>query len=210
MIIQRLVDEFRYLITDAIAPYRFSDSEALSYVNKALTQLAKHVPTLFTAAGVLTLGPGSRQPKPYAHLQIFNVICNRQGPSLSSPMGPVITEVSPDIMTAISKTWMSDFPSNTVEHVVQMANSNDYFYVYPPIETVGYVEVYHNIEAPTFSSLNSDLTIPKRYLDAIPYFMAYMSYLPDSGSEGNLEAAKAMYAQYMLTISENLPKETVA
>lgn len=124
-----IIAEARVLIQDTSAPYRYSDTDMLSFVNKALRRISVLRPDLFamhdfipTQAGVVF----QQLPEEAARLiEIYYV----QG-------GRACTEVHRETLDQNIPTWVSATPAHPVNWMRHPRSPRNFFLSPPPSENV--------------------------------------------------------------------------
>ena len=124
-----IIAEARTLIQDTSTPYRYSDTDMLSFVNKALRRISLLRPDLFavhefipTQAGVIF----QELPEEAARLiEVYYV----QG-------GRALTEVHRETLDQNNPTWVSATPGNPINYMRHPRSPRHFFLSPPPAANV--------------------------------------------------------------------------
>lgn len=153
-----VIAEVRKLLQDTLAPFRYSDSDLLGYVNQVLKRIALIRPDLFTVIGDVTVtGSQVLQSLPSgAHrlVDIYNV-----------KDGNAITETEREVLERAYPVWLSDPPGIPVNFMRHPRNPTKFF-LYPR-PAWGIVIVAEYSVQPSTYTLTDTLPLPDTYFSTM-------------------------------------------
>jgi len=130
-----VIVEVRRLLSDTLAPQRYSDTVLLGFVNQTLKRMAILRPDLFAVIGnISTTANTVLQSMPSDSIRLMEIfqVLN----------GNAVTEVSRDTFDQTYPNWVSETPGTPVNFMRHVRNPNKFF-VYPrPISGVTLVGEY--------------------------------------------------------------------
>jgi hypothetical protein len=154
-----VITEVRRILSDTLAPQRYSDTLLLGFVNQTLKRMAILRPDLFATIGnISTTANTVLQSMPSDSIrlmEIFQVVG-----------GNAVTEVSRDTFDQTYPNWVNETPGTPVNFMRHVRNPNKFF-VYPrPISGVTLVGEYS--QSPTDYGLGDTiLLLPEAYFPTI-------------------------------------------
>ena len=154
-----VITEVRRILSDTLAPQRYSDTLLLGFVNQTLKRMAILRPDLFATIGnISTTANTVLQSMPTDSIrlmEIFQVVG-----------GNAVTEVSRDTFDQTYPNWVNETPGTPVNFMRHVRNPNKFF-VYPrPISGVTLVGEYS--QSPTDYGLGDTiLLLPEAYFPTI-------------------------------------------
>ena len=154
-----VITEVRRILSDTLAPQRYSDTLLLGFVNQTLKRMAILRPDLFATIGnISTTANTVLQSMPTDSIrlmEIFQVVG-----------GNAVTEVSRDTFDQTYPNWVNETPGTPVNFMRHVRNPNKFF-VYPrPVSGVTLVGEYS--QSPTDYGLGDTiLLLPEAYFPTI-------------------------------------------
>ena len=154
-----VITEVRRILSDTLAPQRYSDTLLLGFVNQTLKRMAILRPDLFATIGnISTTANTVLQSMPTDSIrlmEIFQVVG-----------GNAVTEVSRDTFDQTYPNWVNETPGTPVNFMRHVRNPNKFF-VYPrPVSGVTLVGEY--AQSPTDYGLGDTiLLLPEAYFPTI-------------------------------------------
>jgi len=154
-----IIAEVRTLIQDTKAPFRYSDSVLLGFVNQTLQRMAVLRPDLFSEIADLPTTPNvvlqSLPPGSVRLVEIYQV-----------KNGNVVTEVNRDMLDRSTPSWVSD-PAGTPVNYVRHPRNPYKFFVYPrPAPGVVLIAEYAKTP-PTYTLAQTITVLPEAYFPVI-------------------------------------------
>lgn len=195
----KVISEFRRLIQDELAPYRYTDTEAIDYLNGALNLLTFHRPDSYTVRENLQLVPGAVQSWPDADARVLQVIRNR---GLSgNDAGRAVTPVDLPLLRAIDPNFANAPTDVEVWHYSADPQDRENFYVYPPQPNpAAIIEILRSTEAPTITADTEVVPVNDRFAVMLPFAMLFLAYSKDGAEENNASNADKYFQLFLTNI----------
>lgn len=153
-----VVVEVRKLLQDTLAPFRYSDSDLLGYVNQVVKRVALIRPDLFTTVGDVSLTANQvLQSLPAgAHrlVDIYNV-----------KDGNAVTEVEREVLERTYPVWHTDPPGVPVNFMRHPRNPTKFF-IYPRPAAGTIVVAEYSLQPSTYAS-GDTLPLPDTYFSTM-------------------------------------------
>jgi hypothetical protein len=179
-----VITEVRRILSDTLAPQRYSDTLLLGFVNQTLKRMAILRPDLFATIGnISTTANTVLQSMPTDSIrlmEIFQVVG-----------GNAVTEVSRDTFDQTYPNWVNETPGTPVNFMRHVRNPNKFF-VYPrPVSGVTLVGEYS--QSPTDYGLGDTiLLLPEAYF---PTIVDGTVFLTESIDDESVSAGRAKLFQ---------------
>jgi hypothetical protein len=203
---------------------RWPLSELRLWLNDALREITLIKPTAFSSSFVFLLSQGSYQRIPDAYISVLRVTTNLKDVSVA-PRNPgrAIRAVSREMLDAQNPSWQDravNRPTREVRSVVYDDNEPLAFWVYPPNDGTGIVDVIATqvpagvpaVVSPAdpadINQYDVNLTdVSNIYSNTILDYMLYRAYSKDSQFAGSAQRAAAYYAQFSQSLGVNIQNE---
>jgi len=185
-----VIVEVRRLLSDTLAPQRYSDTVLLGFVNQTLKRMAILRPDLFAVIGnISTTANTVLQSMPSDSIRLMEIfqVLN----------GNAVTEVSRDTFDQTYPNWVSETPGTPVNFMRHVRNPNKFF-VYPrPISGVTLVGEY--AQSPTDYAVDATiLLLPDAYF---PTIVDGTVFLAESIDDESVSSGRAKLYQDSFTQS---------
>jgi hypothetical protein len=186
-----VIVEVRRLLSDTLAPQRYSDTVLLGFVNQTLKRMAILRPDLFAViSNISTTANTVLQSMPSDSIRLMEIfqVLN----------GNAVTEVSRDTFDQTYPNWVSETPGTPVNFMRHVRNPNKFF-VYPrPISGVTLVGEY--AQSPTNYAVDATiLLLPDAYF---PTIVDGTVFLAESIDDESVSSGRAKLYQDSFTDSE--------
>jgi hypothetical protein len=154
-----IITDVRRLLQDTMAPFRYSDTELLGYVNQVLGRMAVLRPDLFGEIDtVATTADSAVQGLPADAVRLIDVF--------QVDGGGAIREVDRETMSRINPGWMSEASGTPVNYMRHVKNPTKFFLYPPPSAGVSLVVEYAKTP-PTYASGDTITQPPAAFFGAI-------------------------------------------
>lgn len=210
------LDRARRIIQDEQS-VRWPLDELRLWLNDALREIALYKPTAFSSSFIFVLQAGTYQVIPSTYASVIRIPRNLKVVEDSPRLGgAAIRTVDGDLLTAQNRNWhdtQKTAPNKTVRNVVYDASDPLAFWVYPPNDGNGIVEIIASkvpvgIDAPTspdsLDSYDINIDVQDIYGNAIVDYVLYRSYAKDSQFAGSMNRATAYYQAFMNALGVNI------
>lgn len=196
----QVIAEVRQLVQDTLAPYRYSDSVLLGFVNQALKRMAILRPDLFSLITNIPTTAGSvvqSCPSDSVRLvEIFQVVG-----------GNSMTEVSRDTLDQSYPGWTQEPAGTPVNYVRHVRNPNRFFLYPPPVSGTQLVAEY--VQSPPTYTLNQTIAIlPDSFLTTVVDGTVYLTESVDN-EHVDSGRAKLFYDSFVQALGVNAQSRVI-
>jgi hypothetical protein len=179
-----IITEARNLVQDTRAPYRYSDTLMLGWVNQTLKRMSVLRPDLFSFIGdIPTVANTVLQSCPSDSLRLVEIFQIKNGDA--------VTEVNRDVLDQMYPNWVNEAagtPVNFMRHV----RSPNKFFLYPRPST-GVVLVGEYAQVPPAYTLSQTIALlPDSYL---PIAVDGVVFLAESVDNEHVNSGRAKLFQ---------------
>ncbi|MDA5564365.1 MULTISPECIES: DUF6682 family protein [Pseudomonadota] len=167
---------------------RWLDDELIRYINDASQAIVQLKPSAHPVNTTMLMSPGTLQQAPQGAIVVIDVVRNVNGSS--------IRRIDRDVLDIGHPDWhlMNQQPS--VRHYMLEAHDPTRFYVYPPSDGSGSINLIYSAEPPMVNSLDSTLPLAATYLNAYTDYVLYRAYSKDAEFAANREQAGWYYQAF--------------
>ena len=179
-----IITEARVLVQDTRAPYRYSDTLMLGWVNQTLKRMSVLRPDLFSFIGdIPTVANTVLQSCPVDSLRLVEIFQIKNGDA--------VTEVNRDVLDQMYPNWVNETagtPVNFMRHV----RSPNKFFLYPrPAAGVVLVGEYAQVP-PVYTITQTIALLPDAYL---PVAVDGVVFLAESVDNEHVNSGRAKLFQ---------------
>jgi len=153
-----IIADVRNLAQDTLAPYRYSDTELLGYVNQTLKRMASLRPDLFTYFGDVSLTANTVvQDLPADAQRLVDIFWVKDANA--------VTEVEREVLERAYPLWVTD-PADVPVNFMRHPRIPTRFFVYPrPLANTVVVAEY--AQSPTTYNLNDTIDLADAYYSVV-------------------------------------------
>lgn len=186
---------------DPTTPVHWTKQNLVNWYNLGARETVVFAPEANTVFETMKLAAGVKQSAPANRLALLDVIRNMGNDGLTA--GDGITRTDLRILTAYSRAWGIATAVATVKNWAP--ESLTAFYVSPPSDGVGYVEikvsavptaVVYDVPGVWESAL---VGVAEKYVNAVLNWILYRAYQKDSDYPGNESRSRNFYKQFLLS-----------
>lgn len=175
---------------------RWTRAELLNWVNLGQKQIVIMAPNATNKVAVYQLASGTRQTIPSDGWTLLDVIRN-MGTDGTKP-GRAVRQVSEELLDNFNPNWHAALPTAVVQNAVFDQQDQTVFYVYPPNNGRGYVQVnYSPIPVPITSETQA-ISISDIFEPVLIDYVLYRACSKDAEYAPGLQLA-AGYLQTFMT-----------
>lgn len=194
-----IIDRARKQLIDTGELKRWSDEELLQWLSDGQRTIALAVPSAARKRQVIQLQQGTLQELPAdAHL-LLSVIRN-MGMDGQTP-GRAIRLVKREIMDAQNPDWHSAPKQPIVQNYVFDTQEKTSFWVYPPNDGRGYVQVNYAYVPAELTSLEDELAVNDIWSTALVDYLLFRANQKDSDFAAGKEIAEGYLRSFALAVS---------
>jgi hypothetical protein len=193
-----IISRARNLLADTGTTQRWSDSELLGYLSDGQRTLVAAVPSISQQTSTVSLVSGSRQSIPATGHQLITVYRNRTAGGTSG--GPVIP-VPREMMDSQYEAWYSATPASAVRMFVFDAMDPTAFYVYPPNDGNGSVELNYSVMPADLTATTDNIVVRPIFQSALLDYLLARAHMKDSDYAAGLQLANNYMSLFTAFIS---------
>lgn len=183
---QTIFDRFKYAMKDE-ASVRWTRPEFTEWLNAAQVEAVKLVPEINSEIVSVSLVAGVRQSLGATGLLLLDVFQNTGGNA--------ITEVDQQVMAVSLPSWTGLTQQSNVRHFIKDVKEKRDFYVYPPNDGNGSVEVLQASYPTEITDVTSEnISLADEYADAILDYCLYRAHSKDDEAAETGKAAQFLKA----------------
>ena len=146
-----VITEVRRLIQDTKAPFRYSDTVMLGFVNQTLKRMVMLRPDLFAVVADFAITANTvLQSCPTDSIRLIEIFQVKDGDA--------VTEVNRETLDRTAPSWVRETPGQPVNFMRHVRNPNKFF-VYPA-PVAGVVLVGEYAQTPPDYTINQEVTFP--------------------------------------------------
>jgi hypothetical protein len=188
-----ILNRFKFSVNDA-GLTRWTDTEFKEWLNAGQIAIVQLNPVAFTENVSLTLVSGPKQTLGATGMLLANVVRNGDGKA--------ITEIRKGALDVANPDWMSSAPKFLITHYAKDAREKRVFYVYPPSDGAGTVELLQ-AKYPTIvtDTAADSISLPDEYADALLDYVLYRAYSKDVDYSGPAGLAQTHYDKFVVGVA---------
>lgn len=180
------------LLLQDVTNIRWPQDELLKFVSDGQREIALLKPDVCISISSLPLVSGTRQSIPSNGVSLIEITRNIPGNA--------IRVVSREILDAQIPNWHGASPTAAVVHYTFNPSNQKGFFVYPPNNGSGVVEIVYNV-SPAELTLGSTLQIDEVWLPSIVNYALYRAYSKDAEYAQNANLAVAYYQAFVASLT---------
>lgn len=196
-----VIDRARDLLIDPDG-VRWTDAEMLRWLTDAERAVVSVIPNASQTITTKALVVGPRQTIPAGGIQLLRAYRNL---SAVGVRGNIIHEVEWELFNR----QYPEFPTDTVaaDVVAYAFDPNDptAFYVFPPNDGTGAVEINYSLYPPALTALTDTLTVRDIFETALLDYVLFRAQSKDSDYAGGENVAKGYLANFSAFLSAQAP-----
>lgn len=194
-----VLDRARTILVDP-AKTRWPDAELLKWASDGQRAIVIADPSSTATAVTLTLVAGTRQAGP-ADAHIMLSFERNNGAANGSIPGRVVRIISRELMDNFNPDWHSAPAKPVVLSVMFDPNLPRNFYVSPPNDATGYLDVVYSKVPVELAVVSDNLTVADTYLSALVDYVLYRAYSKDSDASPAQALAGTFLQSFLAALS---------
>jgi hypothetical protein len=205
MTAQDVVTRAGYLLNDSgnanavvAANTRWTTDELLLWITDAQREVVVMTPNASAVVEAMPLVAGTRQTIPAEGWVLLSV---KRNLTASGTPGRSIRQVSQSLLDSYDPEWHTDTPSPTVWNYTFDMEDRKAFYVYPPNDGTGAVELNYAATPVAVVNLTDTLTLDDVFLGALANYVVYRAILKDAEYAGGASLAPQFYQAFMTAVA---------
>lgn len=178
---------------------RWTEDELLAYLDEAHREIARVAPGSYVKTVVQDLVKGSKQALPADAFLLVSVVRNMT--ELDEPCEPVrITTRA--LLDSFEPHWHMCPQRRLAENYVYDDRTPKVYYVYPPNDGSGHVEVMYNAIPEKLTAISDVLVLRDEFETPLMMYVLYRAYNKDSDYSPGLQIASSYYQSYMTSVQQ--------
>lgn len=171
---------------------RWLQDELLGYLDEAQREISR-VPGAYTKIVLHELSEGTKQQLPAEAVKLLSVLRNWNDDD--EPCDPVVITTR-SLLDAFDPDWHTCPRRQFVDNYIYDDRSPDVFFVYPPNDGTGRVELMYAANPEKLSSVNDVLVLHDEFETPLVMYVLYRAYNKDSDYSAGLQMATSFYTAY--------------
>lgn len=167
---------------------RWVDAELIRYCNDASQAIVQMKPSAHPTNTTMTLAAGTLQKAPDDAIFVLDVVRNVGGKAIRYVDRGVLDAGHPD--------WHTVAPEVEIRHYMMEMHDPTRFYVYPPADGTGDIELVYSSEPEQIDALTDTLPLASTYINAYVDYVLYRAYSKDADFAANRELATWYYQAF--------------
>jgi len=200
---QEILDRAKILLVDA-GNDRWIESESLGWLNEGLLEIVRFIPTAYTVNEAVQLSSGVKQTIPTGRIEFLGATMNMGGDG-STP-GDVINFIDMKELGYVDPTWASQTQSATTEFITKKEGDRKTYYVSPPSDGTGYIEIVCS-DTPAEISVGTAIPIDDIYSPIILDYVMFRCLSVDSTEPHYRDMAQLYFKKFTESISAKVSVE---
>lgn len=185
---------------------RWTRAELLYWINDAQRQIVIMSPNATNKVATYKLAAGTRQSIPSDGWTLLEVI-RYMGTDGTKP-GRAIRLTSRELLDSFNPDWHSDPTSSTPKHYVFDLQDQTSFFVYPPNNGNGYIQVNYSPDPTDLVSENETIKLNNIFETAILDYVLYRACSKDAEYAPGLQLAAGYLQTFMASMGQKEQSET--
>lgn len=178
IIAQTVTDRVRNQLIDTGASKHWSDTELLNWLSDGQRTLIAVTPAASSTDATMALVSGTRQTIPADGHMLLSIVRNNVSDGMTP--GKVVRIVSREIMDNYNADWHSDTAKKVVQNYIFDPQDPTHFYIYPPNDGSGYVDLVYSKLPAELAALTDNLTTQDVYQTALFDYVMFRAHQKDS------------------------------
>ncbi len=183
---------------------RWPVSELLLWVTDAQREAVIISPNCNAIVTKVALVAGTRQSIPADGWTLLSI---KRNVSSTGAGGRVITQVAQMTLDRFNPNWHTDTAAAVAENYTWDVEDRKAFYVYPPNDGTGYVELNYAQVPVAVTTVTQAITLDDSYVPALTNYLCYRALLKDAEYSGGASLAAQFYQAFVAAISEQASSE---
>lgn len=191
-----IITRVREILVDEADTQRWTDAELLRHLSDGQRTIASIFPDAATKVAAMQLAEGTRQSIPADGERLLSVYRN-MGTDGATP-GRAIRLIKRELLDDQNPNWHADSKVTTVYNYIFDPADEESFFVYPPSNGNGYVEINYCYNPPEIEELTDAIEVSDIYQTPLVDFILYKAMQKDSDFAAGMQRATAHMQAFLL------------
>lgn len=184
----QIISRARTLLQDT-AGVRWSDTECLGWLSDAQREIASLRSDASSKYAPARLVAGTRQAMPSDAIELIDIPRNLGTDGLTP--GYPVRKVERTFLDENIPTWHTDTASSVTRHFAYDTKALKFYWVYPPSDGTGYVDLLYAFPPSDISSTGSVIGVDDIYANALMFCLLSFAYAKNADDPGDAQRAAA-------------------
>lgn len=185
---------------------RWTTTELLSWLNDGQREVCLLKPSVSATNQSVTMVEGTKQSIPVGGLQVLRLVRNL---SSAGAGGKVVQVIARDVLDTRKPLWHSETATAVVDHYTFDELDPRTFYVYPPNNGTGFIEVVYAVE-PSQILVGEDISIPDIHANNLLDYILYRAYGKETDQAGSQQRSAQHYQALAASLGIKIQLDSVA
>jgi len=203
--VNSIISRAQILIQDTTG-VRWPATELLDWVNDGQREVCLFKPSVGAKNETLDLVSGTKQSIPASGLGLLRVVRNMTDAGAGARSVRIIDR---EVLDTQLPDWHSSTTAADVKHYIFDDLDPKTFYVYPPNDGTGHLEIIY-AATPTAVTSSDDISIPDVYANSLLDYVLFRAYGKDSDHAGNAQRSVQHYQLFTASLGMKTQSEGMA
>ena len=189
-----IIDKAAVQLAD-IQGVRWTRAELLGWINDGQRQIITMSPSATNKVSVMQLIAGTKQSIPTDGWTLLELV--RYMGLDGDKAGRAIRLTSRELIDSFNPNWHSDYPTTVPKHYIFDQQDQRTFYVYPPNNGKGYVQINYSPIPVDLANENTTIVISDMFQTALLDYILYRACSKDAEYAPGLQLAGGYFSTFM-------------
>lgn len=194
-----VISRVRTQLIDNGSVQRWSDAELLQWLSDGQREIVSYIPDASGQIIDLELIRGTRQMLPEDGILLLELVRNK---GADNSAGRSVRLTTRELLDAYNPDWHNSTSSATVQTYVFNSNQPTTFYVYPPNDGTGIVEVSYSALPAEITALTDELGVADMCQGLLVDYVLYRAHLKDSDFAAGQGLAQHYLQRFMAGVDQ--------
>jgi hypothetical protein len=185
---------------------RWTTTELLSWLNDGQREVCLLKPSVSATNQAVTMVTGTKQSIPVGGLQVLRLVRNLSSAGVG---GKVVRVIDRDVLDTRKPLWHSQKATAVVDHYTFDELDPRTFYVYPPNNGTGHIEVVYAVEPSQIAS-GENISIPDIHANNLLDYILYRAYGKETDQAGASQRSAQHYKALAASLGIKIQLDSVA
>jgi hypothetical protein len=190
-----VITRVRELLIDNGTSPRWTDAELLRHLSDGQRAISRADPTAIQKVAVMQLAEGTRQSLP-ADGESLLTITRNMGTTGTVP-GRAVRIIRRDIIDDQNPMWHTEAKVTTIYNYIYDPTDSDAFFVYPPSNGLGHVEINYCYVPAELDELTDELDVDDIYITPLTDYVMFRALQKDSDFAAGMQRAQMHFQAFV-------------
>lgn len=200
-----VITRVRELLVDTGTSPRWTDAELLRHLSDGQRAIARANPDAVQKVAVVQLVDGTRQSLP-ADGESLLTITRNMGVNGTTP-GRAVRIIRRDIIDDQNPQWHADAKVSAIYNYIYDPTDSKAFFVYPPSNGNGHVEISYCYIPPEISSTATELDVDDMYITPLTDYVMFRALQKDADFAAGMQRAQMHFQAFLAFVTADADKE---